>query len=159
MVCSGSRPMKAVNAQSRAGFGDLQAPITRMKIVMSATIDADATGRRRPIQGREFADEATLLFLTSGASAKLREALANCGLVDLSYSDSRRQDYVSVSGIAQVVEGRARMHEVWSARDPIRFPQGPDDPDATLVRVVITKAEYRVSPNSAVRRRRNWTRP
>jgi general stress protein 26 len=126
--------------------------VDRMKVGMLTTIDDDGTLRSRPLQTLELDDDGALWFFTAAHSPKVEEAAQHRGQVNVAYADPGRQDYLSVSGSAQLVRERAVMEAHWSAYVKAWFPEGLDDPELALLRVVIEKAEYWESPGSAVAR-------
>lgn len=62
--------------------------------------------------------------------------------VNVSYSDPGKNNYVSVSGTAELIEDRAKLEELWSDFYKAYFPEGIDDPNIQLVKVEAHGAEY-----------------
>jgi general stress protein 26 len=62
--------------------------------------------------------------------------------VNVSYADTGRDSYVSVSGTASVVDDIAKKQQLWNKFAEAWFPGGVNDPDLALVRVRITHANY-----------------
>ena len=62
--------------------------------------------------------------------------------VNVSYADPGSDTYVSVSGIAQVVEDAAKKQQLWNKAAEAWFKGGVNDPDLALVRVRIEHADY-----------------
>lgn len=62
--------------------------------------------------------------------------------VNVSYSDPGRDAYVSVSGMARIVNDPARKNALWSTFAQAWFPGGVGDPDLALIAVTINHAEY-----------------
>jgi general stress protein 26 len=50
--------------------------------------------------------------------------------------------YVALSGSAELVTDRAKIHELWSERWKVWFPRGKDDPSLALIRVSVDDAEF-----------------
>ena len=80
-------------------------------------------------------------------SAKVYE-MKKDSQVNLSYSNPDSNVYASVSGKANAYRDQAKIDELWS--EPMRgwFPKGKDDPNITILKVTIDKAEYWDSPSS-----------
>ena len=133
-------------------FARLKELIEEIRIAMMTTRDADGTLRSRPLQTLRCADEGTLWFFTSATSAKVEEAEAGGGQVNLSYASPDKMDYVSISGRATLSRDRKLMKALWNKWVEVFFPKGVDDPDLALLRVDIEKAEYWDSPGTAVGR-------
>ena len=60
--------------------------------------------------------------------------------VNLSYADPRSQNYVSISGTAQIVRDRQKVQELWSEPLATWFPKGKDDPNIGLIRVHVDQS-------------------
>ncbi len=106
--------------------------------------------RARPmvaVERKEGANE--LWFFTPAASGKVQEIQAH-SQVCLSYSEPSDQNYVSISGAADISHDRALIKKFWS--EPMRtwFPKGEDDPNLALIRVIPEAAEYWDSPSSTL---------
>ncbi|MFO1242944.1 MAG: pyridoxamine 5'-phosphate oxidase family protein [Rickettsiales bacterium] len=68
----------------------------------------------------------------------------------LSYSEPKDQNYVSLSGKAEVVRDTAKVKELWSEFMRTWFPHGPEESDVALIKVTTESAEYWDSPSSAL---------
>jgi general stress protein 26 len=62
--------------------------------------------------------------------------------VNVSYANPSSDTYVSVSGIATIVDDSAKKHALWNKAAEAWFKGGVDDPDLALVRVRIEHADY-----------------
>ena len=72
--------------------------------------------------------------------------------VNVSYANPDDGTYVSISGVAHVVDDDAKKHVLWKESDKAWFAGGVDDPDLALVRVDIEHADYwDVKTNKVVR--------
>lgn len=134
----------------QAARDKLWAMIREVQIAMMVTLDEEGRMRSRPMRAvamKEF--EGVLWFFTSQPSPKTEE-IGHDDRVLLAYADPSNQNYVSVSGSAQVLRDPAKQKELWS--EPLRtwFPGGPDDPKAALLRVEVEGAEYWDSPSSTL---------
>jgi general stress protein 26 len=136
----------------RQSWDTLREIVNRVKVGMLTTLDAEGAMRARPLQTLQADDEGRLWFFVSAASPKVEEMRKEHGTVCISYADTDRQDYASISGRGEIVRERERMQALWSPWVKVWFPQGLDDPDLALLCVTIEKAEYWDSPGSAVRR-------
>jgi len=122
--------------------------IREVQVAMMVTLDEQGQMRGRPMRAvslKEFSG--TLWFFTSQPTPKTTE-IQHDDRVLLAYSDPSSQNYVSLSGSAQVIRDTAKRKELWS--EPLRtwFPKGPDDPHAALLKVEVEGAEYWDAPSS-----------
>jgi len=115
--------------------------IRELDVAMMSTVEPDGSIRSRPMHtclDGEF--EGTLWFFTKEHSGKVFE-LDNDRHVNLSYACPKTKKYASVSGRGRIVHDRPRMERLWRSEFQSWFPQGLDDPDIALVRVIVDKAE------------------
>lgn len=128
--------------------------IDAAKFAMLGTYDATGRAHSRPMVAvahgtgdGERSDE--LWFFTRAESRKVDE-ISRDPRVLVDYADPDAQSYVSVVGRAEILADRAKIEALWS--EPLRtwFPEGTDDPEARLVRVVAESVEYWDSPSSAM---------
>ena len=106
--------------------------------------------RARPMVAVERSGDANeLWFFTPAGSGKVQE-IETHSQVCLSYADPSNENYVSISGTADISHDRALIKKYWS--EPMRtwFPKGAEDPSLALIRVVPEAAEYWDSPSSTL---------
>lgn len=118
-----------------------------IRIAMLTTIEEDGTLRSRPMSTNEFEGDSTLWFFTEGNSAKIHE-IDHERKVNISYQDTSKEIYVSVSGDARIVQDRAKIKQLWNPLLKAWFPKGEDDPNIALLRVEISQAEYWDTPGN-----------
>jgi general stress protein 26 len=122
--------------------------IREVQVAMLVTQDEGGRMRARPMRAvslKEFSG--TLWFFTAQPTPKTEEIRQDSHVL-LSYADPSAQNYVAISGTAQVIRDVAKQTELWS--EPLRtwFPGGPEDPRAALLKVEVEGAEYWDAPSS-----------
>jgi len=122
-------------------FEALKEKIKDIKFASMTTVELDGDLHSRPMSTHDMEPDGTLWFLTYKNSNKVRELQQNQH-VSLAYSDHVSDTYVSAAGLASVVDDRQKIHELWSDVLKAWFPNGPDDPNITLVKVKPHQAEY-----------------
>jgi general stress protein 26 len=95
----------------------------------------------QPMTRQHVDDDGGIWFYTSTLTS-LWECIAHRPLVNLGFADQENSLYVSVSGTAERVVERARIHAMWNAAVQAWFPAGPDDEHVVLIRVDPHTAEY-----------------
>ncbi len=125
--------------------------IGESQVAMLTTAEPNGLLRSRPLVTLQLDSEGRLWFFISVTSPKISE-IAQHPEVNLSYSDPDKQDYVSVSGAAEIVRDRQKMRELWTPWVEPYFPKGIDDPDLALLCVRIAQAEYWNAPETNVER-------
>jgi general stress protein 26 len=123
--------------------------IKDIKIALMVTTDSDGNLRSRPMAVHQTDYDGFLWFFTNGKSSKIAEIKHNPDIL-LAYSDPDDQNYVSVTGEAEIVHDRALIKEMWSEMLRVWFPKGSDDPDISLIKVEMQSAEYWDVPSSAM---------
>jgi general stress protein 26 len=120
-----------------------------LPIAMLNTVAHDGSVVSRPLQVLEFDDEGVLWFATGLDTDKAAEIRARPH-IGLSFADHHANSFVSISGPARLVQDREKIDDLWSPPMSIFFPQGKDDPNLTLVRVEVERAEYWNGPGTFV---------
>lgn len=117
---------------------------------MLTTIDERGDLHSRPMSSNgQIDDNADLWFFTGASSLKVSE-INDTPRVNVSFADPRNQNYISVTGRAQLVRDRQKIDELWKPQFTMWFPEGKDDPNVALLRVKVEKAEYWDSPSSTI---------
>jgi general stress protein 26 len=115
--------------------------IKGIEFAMLTTIRPDGTLHSCPMATQEFDSQGTLWFFTSNKTEKV-EAIKTDQRVNLAYSDSSSQRYVSITGNGELMRDHVKAKELWNPLYKAWFPKGLDDPDLILLRVYVLEAEY-----------------
>lgn len=117
--------------------------IRDIRFAMFTTRHANGHLHSRPMttQNRRIDEDESLWFFMSRSGDPLHELQAQ-PQVNVAYADPDKDTYVSVSGLAEVVDEPDVRTSLWSKMNEAYFPDGPDDPDLALVCVQITHADY-----------------
>ncbi len=122
--------------------------ISAVKVAMLTSEDGPHL-RSRPMVAAQSEFDGTLFFFTRASAHKVAE-VDQKSRVCVSYADSGKQDYVSLSGSAQVVHDPALVKAHWSEAMRTWFPKGATDPDIAILKVDVEQAEYWDAPSSAM---------
>ena len=122
-----------------------------IKDIKYAMLTSDDGGvlRSRPMVASQKEFDGVLWFLTRADAHKVGEVQRD-PRVNVSYSDGGSQNYVSLSGSAELVSDRATIKQHWGEAARVWFPKGPDDPNLAILKVKIQQAEYWDAPNSTM---------
>lgn len=140
-----------IDEQHNAALAKVAEMVGDAKFAMLTTIAKDGILRSRPMATMQLDGEGNLWFFTSLSSSKIAEARPD-QQVNLSYARIDKQDYLSVSGTAELVHDKEKMQSLWSPWIKPWFPKGLDDPDLALLKISIMEAEYWDAPNSSTAR-------
>jgi general stress protein 26 len=131
-------------------FEKLREMIKDIDLCMLTTVDESDDLHSRPMSLNSDVDEqGNLWFFTSSNSHKASE-IERTPNVNVSFIDTRKQHYVSISGMAELVHDKQKIKELWKPILKAWFPDGPEQPDIALLRVKIRKAEYWDGPSSTI---------
>ncbi len=122
------------------GFAKLVTMIEAVDVGMLTTEDKNGHLRSRPMVTQR-AEEGVLWFLSAKDTPKILEVQKDSE-VNVSYADPNKEIYISVSGVARAFQDPAKVRELWDSAAQRWFPDGPDSPSITILKVQITQAEY-----------------
>ncbi|TAJ96256.1 MAG: general stress protein [Reyranella sp.] len=113
---------------------------------------ADGRLHSRPLTTQNGdADRGGVIWFFMSRSGQPAADLAVSHDVNVAYADPNADMYVSVSGMARIVEDPVKKQELWTMAANAWFPGGVEDPDLALVAVLAAEAEYwDVKANKAV---------
>jgi general stress protein 26 len=115
--------------------------VDRIKVAMLTTRGKDAALVSRPIETLQLDASGVLWFFTSHRSDKVRDIAAD-DRVHLAYVDIANQQFLSISGRAEISFDRAKISQLWTIGQRVFFPAGPDDADLVLLKVHVTRGHY-----------------
>jgi general stress protein 26 len=124
------------DADKRQQLAKLMSEFTTAMLV-TRTDDGHMRARPLSIAGRR--EDGALYFSTAVESPKIHELDAD-PRVNVVMQDGRR--FVSLSGVASVVDDRALIEQLWSESWKVWFPKGKDDPSLRIVAVEPVEAAY-----------------
>lgn len=105
--------------------------------------------RGRPMVAAQKEFDGSLYFFTRASAHKVSE-VGSEERVCVTYADSGKQDYVSLSGDAALVRDPAVLKAHWSEAMRTWFPKGPEDQETAILKVDVTQAEYWDAPSSTM---------
>jgi len=93
----------------------------------------------RPMAVAAIEGANTIWFATAMTAPKAEEIRKDSRI---SATFQGRGRYVALSGCAELVTDREKIHELYKPTWRLWFPQGKDDPALVLIKVSVTDAEY-----------------
>ena len=103
----------------------------------------------RPMALRKVEDDGDLWFFSKKDSRKVKELIADPQVL-ISFADPKKQNFVSITGRAEIVAERAKVAAMWSEVYRAWFPGGAEDTNVVLIRVRAEQAEYWDTPTNAM---------
>lgn len=117
------------------------------RFCMLTTVDSGGTLVSRPMARQEVDLAAELWFIATRDSRKVSQIQAD---PTVSVTVSTDTSWVSLAGRAEVVDDLEKLRELWSTFAEAWIPDGPEDPNAILIRVDVESAEYWDNPGGRV---------
>lgn len=121
--------------------------IIRKIPVALLTTDDDGTLRSRPMATCQSSFDGNLWFFTKTSSHKSIEIGKNYH-VNVSYAVPEENNYVSISGLTEIVHDAEKQRELWNDDVAQWLGSGPEDEDIALLKVIVQQAEYWQAPSS-----------
>lgn len=116
--------------------------IKDMRFGMLVHRHADGSLHSHPLTTQNKSlDEGVLYFFVS-RTTEVGRRLQLDGDVNVSYADTHKDHYVSITGQATISEDMAKKEKLFNAMTKAWFPGGARDPNLELVEVRILHAEY-----------------
>ena len=130
-------------AEVTTTISKLRELIDGIDFAMLTTVDLDGSLRSRPMAVLQNNTGDVLWFFTNLDSPKVEEVERDRH-VNVAFAAPGENRFVSVSGVASVVQDRNRIDELWRPACNAWLPmgKGKDDPNLALLRVRISHAEY-----------------
>lgn len=95
----------------------------------------------RPMSRQAIDDDGTLWFFSHKDSHK-NEHIEKDSRVQLFFSNTSNQEYLSLYGTAEIVKDAAKAKEIWSPIAKTWFHGGPEDPALTILKVTPEDGYY-----------------
>jgi general stress protein 26 len=117
---------------------------------MLVTIGSGTSLNARPMGcvQREF--DGTLWFITFKDSPKTCEVERDRRVL-VSYARSKRYEFVTVSGRANLVDDQSKLKELWSEGFRVWFPAGPESTEMALIAVDVDRVQAWTRPASLLK--------
>jgi general stress protein 26 len=117
----------------------------RFAMVTTRSLDGKLTAHPLTVQEAEFDGD---LWFIIGRHASAVGDIATDAHVGVSFSSN--DSWLSLAGTATVVDDGTKLRELWSPSVEAWFPDGPEDPNVTLLKVDTVSGEYWDSPGGKV---------
>ena len=124
--------------------------INDIRVAMVTTTGEKGVLHSRPMYSQQAAADGDLWFATSRSSDLVKDLLASPHIL-ASFADTGNQRYVVVRGEGAVNHDSAKIAELWNPKMDAWFPDGPTDPDLTLVHLRAERADVWDAPSGPAR--------
>jgi general stress protein 26 len=121
--------------------------IDKVEIAMLTTVEGNGTLHTRPMANQQADQAGAIWFFTEKDGSVARNVNANPRL-SLGYAGNGA--YVAVSGTGEMVSDGNKIEELWSEDVKAWFPNGKDDPNLTLLKVMPDIGEFWAFPSKPI---------
>lgn len=130
------------NLKGHEGIKKLKNLVEDIKICLFCTnLKTDDGSTARPMSAQEVDQEGNLWFFSGIDSDKNRE-IKQDKHVQLFFSDPIKSSFLVVNGEAEIVFDRDKIEEFWNPLVKIWFKEGKEDPNISLIKVVVGNSYY-----------------
>ncbi|RFA22816.1 pyridoxamine 5'-phosphate oxidase family protein [Subtercola boreus] len=137
----------ARSTDNAAGVAKVAELIKGFRFAMLTSTSADGKLVARPMTVQDVEFDGDLWFIVAKDSHEIAEITAD-PVVNVSFASN--DTWVSVSGVAEQVDDDAKVKELWNTAVGAWFPNGPEDPNVTLIKFISDGAEYWDTPGGRV---------
>jgi general stress protein 26 len=87
-------------------------------------------------------DDDGIVWFFSAKNSDRNRLLKEDPRAQLLYSDTSKMDYMSIQGKAEVLIDVSKAEELWSKHVEVWFPEGPTDPNLSLIKFTPKEGYY-----------------
>ncbi len=124
-----------------AKIDKLRVLINQVNVAMLNSLKANGEFYSRPMNTMELDDEANLYFFSDEHTPNVHDIAINNN-VSVTYTNPENNTYIALSGKLYLANDQNKVDELWIPAMKGWFPKGKSDPNLTLIKVEILKAEY-----------------
>jgi general stress protein 26 len=134
----------------QAHIDKIREMIKDVKYAMMTTVTSEGHLHSCPMTTSETSLGAKEIWFIGDKTSEAVADIKNNKQVNLSYVSQQDKDYVSINGVAELVEDKDKLDELWSPVYNAFYEHGKEDPDVQLIKIVPNGAEYWISGNSVL---------
>ena len=129
--------------KDRGSLRELHDFLKEFDTAMLVTVTPEGMLRGRPmaLQDPDALDDCDLWFVTPEDSAKVHEITGDHRVCICCFR-SRDKAYISISAMARMEKSTTEVRRLWKPDWKAWFPNGPEDPSITLLKLNVLHAEY-----------------
>ena len=129
------------NLMGKEAIEKMKELVEHNRICMFTSNVEEVPLQTRPMTTQEVDDEGNFWFFSPKDSHKNYEVRSDAR-VQLLFANTSASEYLTVYGIATIVNDRKKIEEMWSPMVKAWFQEGKDDPNLSLIKVAPEDAYY-----------------
>lgn len=119
----------------------LRALIDDVNVAMLTSIKANGEFYSRPMNTMQVDDEGNVFFFSDEHTPDVHDVIINNN-VSVTYTNPESNTYIALQGKLFLAHDQEKISKLWVPAMKAWFPDGEKDPNLTLIKVKILKAEY-----------------
>ncbi|MGY2892177.1 pyridoxamine 5'-phosphate oxidase family protein [Deinococcus sp. UYEF24] len=129
------------NVSREEGVKHIAEIIKDIRFALLTTTNAEGHLHSRPMTTQQTEFDGDVWFIGSKDSGSVAD-VKQAPQVNVSYADTGKNTYLSVTGKAVLIDDRSKLEELWSDGYKAYFEGGIDDPNIQLIKIESQGAEY-----------------
>lgn len=129
------------NLSNKKGIDKIKDLAKDIRTCMFCTNVEDLPFNTRPMATADVDDHGNIWFFSNTTSDKNVE-IKNDEMVQLIYANNSDNHFLTVTGKAQIVKDRQKIDELWNSMVKAWFPEGKDDRQISLLKIIPQDAYY-----------------
>ncbi len=130
-----------MTGKNEAYIKRLAEEIKGIKTAMVTTIGLDGLFRSRPMIAQKHEFDGHLWFFSHLSDEKIKE-VKNDNRVGVTFVSPVNNNWVAISGTAEVLNDKETMAKMWHSELKKWFPHEINEPDIALLKITAHKGEY-----------------
>ena len=129
------------NLMGKEAIEKMKELVEHNRICMFTSNVEEVPLQTRPMTTQEVDDEGNFWFFSPKDSHKNYEVRSDAR-VQLLFANTSASEYLTVYGMATIVNDRKKIEQMWSPMVKAWFQEGKDDPNLSLIKVAPEDAYY-----------------
>ncbi len=119
----------------------LRALINDVNVAMLTTLKANGEFYSRPMNTMDLDDEGNIFFFSDEHTPDVHDIKINNNAA-ITYSNPDSNTYISLNGRLHIAKDQSKIDDLWVPACKAWFPEGKTDPNLSLIKIEVLKAEY-----------------
>ena len=119
----------------------LRSLIDDVNVAMLTSIKASGEFYSRPMNTMDLDDKGDIFFFSDEHTPEMDDLEQN-NHVSVTYTNPESNTYIALNGRLYLAKDQGKINELWEPSCKAWFPGGKNDPNLSLIRIEILKAEY-----------------
>lgn len=115
--------------------------IDDVNVAMLTSIKANGEFYSRPMNTMELDNDGNIYFFSDEHTPDVHDISINNN-VSVTYTNPETNTYIALQGKLYLAHDQEKINNLWMPAMKAWFPEGKEDPNLTLIRVEVLKAEY-----------------